>query len=232
MASITPKYSLESETSHVLSPEVMAAFERNTAEQIKRIKGTALTPPTLTPKLCLLLDNVLSEEECQQLIDASERLGYGVAMLNVGMGRQEHAPGYRDSSRVMADDVELADLILRRIQHFVPESFHGYPRECLNERLRFLRYDPGDRFQAHFDGCFSREGQCSMVTLQIYLNGGFEGGATTFLAAHGMDDVAVVPKPGRILVFEHRILHEGSKLVSGRKYTIRTDVMYGTKKQL
>ena len=28
------------------------------------------------------------------------------------------------------------------------------------------------------------------------------------------------------MVFEHPIMHEGSELKSGRKYTIRTDIMY------
>lgn len=34
---------------------------------------------------------------------------------------------------------------------------------------------------------------------------------------------------GSVLIFEHPILHEGSKLISGRKYAIRTDVMYSSK---
>jgi hypothetical protein len=29
-----------------------------------------------------------------------------------------------------------------------------------------------------------------------------------------------------VLVFEHQLLHEGSELIKGRKYTVRTDVMY------
>jgi hypothetical protein len=29
-----------------------------------------------------------------------------------------------------------------------------------------------------------------------------------------------------VLVFEHELLHEGSQLKKGRKYTVRTDVMY------
>jgi len=37
-----------------------------------------------------------------------------------------------------------------------------------------------------------------------------------------------VPHTGMVLVFEHDILHEGSKLVEGRKYTVRTDVVYRT----
>ena len=44
-------------------------------------------------------------------------------------------------------------------------------------------------------------------------------------------DVGVTPKIGRVLVFQHDILHEGSVLVRGTKYTMRTDVMYGFPEQ-
>ena len=39
----------------------------------------------------------------------------------------------------------------------------------------------------------------------------------------------VVPRAGSVLLFEHRLYHEGSLLVSGTKYAIRTDVMYTNK---
>ena len=31
---------------------------------------------------------------------------------------------------------------------------------------------------------------------------------------------------GSVLIFQHDILHEGSELLSGKKYAVRTDVMY------
>ncbi|GME36678.1 hypothetical protein GTA08_BOTSDO02214 [Neofusicoccum parvum] len=68
-----------------------------------------------------------------------------------------------------------------------------------------------------------------------------KGGATTF---HGPEDmwtlsfgdpgpevkrkrVDVVPKVGRVLLFQHRnMMHSGDDVVAGVKYTMRTDVMY------
>ena len=61
------------------------------------------------------------------------------------------------------------------------------------------------------------------MTLQLYLNEGFEGGATTFL---GEPDCPCVPKIGMALVFVHELYHEGSLLKAGRKYAVRTDIMY------
>jgi hypothetical protein len=66
------------------------------------------------------------------------------------------------------------------------------------------------------------------VTVQLYLNEGFEGGATTFLEEgwHGKKETDCVPVTGSVLIFEHHLLHQGSALIKGRKYCLRTDVMY------
>lgn len=41
------------------------------------------------------------------------------------------------------------------------------------------------------------------------------------------EDYNVLPKAGRILLFQHRnLLHSGEDVVSGTKYTMRTDLMY------
>ncbi len=58
----------------------------------------------------------------------------------------------------------------------------------------------------------------------IYLNDGFEGGATCF--HQGRHRLHVTPKAGMALVFYHRVLHEGAAVEKGRKYVLRTDVMY------
>lgn len=65
-----------------------------------------------------------------------------------------------------------------------------------------------------------------MVTIQLYLNQGAEGGETTFLEGDGLK---VIPKTGGVLLFEHRIEHEGSEVLSGVKYAIRSDIMYSDK---
>lgn len=65
------------------------------------------------------------------------------------------------------------------------------------------------------------------MTVMLYLNAPARGGETAFLDPHEQDLTEVVaPRAGRALVFDHRLLHEGSLLREGRKYAIRTDVMY------
>ncbi|CAF4553628.1 unnamed protein product [Rotaria socialis] len=80
------------------------------------------------------------------------------------------------------------------------------------------------------DGIYHRQDgsdETSFITVQLYLNENFQGGETTFLDYFDRSrNVACKPLTGMVLIFEHRIYHEGSMLEKGRKYTVRTDVMY------
>jgi hypothetical protein len=60
----------------------------------------------------------------------------------------------------------------------------------------------------------------------VYLNSDFSGGETKFYGEDRQRRVAVRPERGMALVFVHLQLHEGAPVVSGRKYVLRTDVMY------
>ena len=183
-------------------------------------------------KLAFVLDNVLTDDECKALIEQTEEKGYEEALLNVGNGRQVLDTTYRKSKRCIVDSEEQAAWLWEKIKDFIPDTWNSYPVVGLNERLRFLKYDGGEYFKAHMDGTYARPdgSERSYLTIQLYLNEGFTGGNTTFLSNHSdKEDKGVVPKPGRILVFQHDILHEGSVLVRGTKYTMRTDIMYKIK---
>lgn len=63
----------------------------------------------------------------------------------------------------------------------------------------------------------------------VYLNSDFTGGETKFYDEDGSRlRVAVRPERGMALGFVHLQLHEGAPVVSGRKYVLRTDVMYAS----
>ncbi len=52
------------------------------------------------------------------------------------------------------------------------------------------------------------------------------GGATTFLRP-GKRRLEVNPKAGSVLIFQHDgLLHEGSVVDAGTKFTVRTDILY------
>ncbi|XP_052063175.1 uncharacterized protein LOC127702908 [Mytilus californianus] len=196
----------------------------------KIIKEDVQLPKDFQKCLAFVLYNVFSKEECEEYINIAEKKGFEVALLNAGGNRQVLATDIRNNSRCIWDTTEEVDKIWKRIKEYVPDVWCHREVMGLNERLRILRYDPGEYFRPHYDGMYERDnGERSYVTVQIYLNEGFKGGSTTFLGNYTEERVEVVPKTGSVLVFEHPILHEGSELIAGRKYAIRTDVMYSSK---
>jgi hypothetical protein len=171
-----------------------------------------------------VIDDFLSPTECRQLIDKSESIGYAEAPITTHFGPLV-LKQIRNNTRVMVEDPELTNELFTRAQSFLPQSLPGgWKLIGLNERLRYYRYDVGERFAPHRDGAFARNRkERSQLTFMIYLNDGFEGGETKFLEE---PTFTVTPKLGSALVFVHRKLHEGALLIAGRKYVLRTDVMY------
>lgn len=167
--------------------------------------------------------DVMSPDECQQLIAKIESLNPKVATVNTRYGTAVDQR-IRNNDRVIFDDQTLADTILARIRDRVPETIHGMVLVGANERFRCYRYKPGMRFAPHSDGSFCRNAsERSYYSCLVYLNEDFEGGATTFLTD---PEVAVQPIQGMALLFQHPIVHEGSVVISGVKYVCRTDLMY------
>ena len=115
----------------------------------------------------VILDNVLTAEECQHLVAAAEASNNGVweqAMVNIGNYQQELRTDLRDCGRIIWDDEEVAGMIWQRMESFVPEIkfLKDVPKitgkgpmkrkEVLqlsrpNERLRLLKYGPGQYFR-------------------------------------------------------------------------------------
>ena len=133
--------------------------------------------------LAFTLDNVLSVGECEDLIRETEARGYELALLNTGGGSQDLRTDVRNSKRCIVDCQERAGLIWERIKNHLPQTWQSHPVVGLNERLRFLKYSPGEYFKPHYDGSYRRPDgkEISFVTIQLYLNEGFEGGNTTFI---------------------------------------------------
>jgi prolyl 4-hydroxylase len=67
-----------------------------------------------------------------------------------------------------------------------------------------------------------RSRERSHLTFMIYINDGYEGGETAF------DEFEVKPESGMALWFVHQLRHKGNPVTAGRKYALRSDVMYRT----
>jgi len=70
--------------------------------------------------------------------------------------------------------------------------------------------------------------EVSQLGVMIYLNANeFNSGATNFLREEDCSIItAVNPETGKFLIFEHHIYHEGAKVLDGKKYFMRNEVMY------
>lgn len=178
-----------------------------------------------------VLHDFLSPEECAHYIALSESAGYGDAPITTSAGFVMRKD-IRDNTRVILDEVALAGEMWERLKPHFPEPVQLWVPCGLNERWRFYRYDPGQQFDWHFDGCYERSPtEQSWFTFMIYLTGDLAGGATEFnmvLSGGVREDAPIVrvqPQPGMALVFPHNILHRGAPVAEGRKYVMRTDVM-------
>lgn len=178
-----------------------------------------------------VIHDFLSPQECEHYIARSEAAGYGDAPIST-LGGPVIFKEMRNNDRVMIDDVKLAEELWERLRPHFPERSQFWVPVGVNERFRFYRYDPGQQFDWHMDGCFARSPlEESAFTFMIYLNGGCAGGATEFnLRSRGgvrNDDpiIRVQPEPGKALIFPHRILHRGAPVEGGRKYVLRSDIM-------
>jgi len=129
----------------------------------------------------------------------------------------------RNNTRLMWDDANEANALLARVEAHVPKTLSNMTLDGANPRLRLYRYDPGERHGAHWDTVVELDdGIVSLLTLVFYLNDDFEGGATDFPEL----EKVIVPKKGRALLFQHRVLHEATSVTRGTKYVLRTDVLY------
>jgi hypothetical protein len=123
-----------------------------------------------------VIHDFLSPAECENYITLSESAGYGDAPINTMSGpmiRKE----IRNNDRVIIDDQDLAAKLWQRLEPFMPELSRSCVAIGLNERFRFYRYDPGQQFNWHTDGCYERSSrEQSEFTFMIYLKGGCAGG--------------------------------------------------------
>ncbi|PWN68673.1 oxidoreductase, 2OG-Fe(II) oxygenase [Chryseobacterium phosphatilyticum] len=168
-----------------------------------------------------LIEDFLTENECDQYISLSMGKGFEEAKVSVH-GQQLMNKGVRNNDRLMIFDNNLAEGLFKRATEFLPPKHEGLSLLNFNEMFRVYKYSEGQRFKMHRDGSFIRnEKEKSFYTFLIYLNDDFEGGETEF-----ENLFTIVPKKGTALVFYHPLRHEGKALISGLKYVLRTDVMY------
>ncbi|UHA75148.1 2OG-Fe(II) oxygenase [Paenibacillus sp. 481] len=165
--------------------------------------------------LVVVLGNVLSDEECDELIEnARERL------QRSKIGEDRTVNQIRTSSGVFCEENETITTIEKRISRIMNIPIdHG-------DGLQVLQYTPGQEYKPHYD-FFAETSRASannrISTLVMYLNDVEEGGETTF----PMLNLSVSPNKGMAVYFEyfysnHELneltLHAGTPVITGEKW--------------
>lgn len=173
------------------------------------------------------VEDVFTDQECADLIDFSEKKGYESKQKNK-FGETVDNPCIRSDDHVSIVNAALVKKIQARIQPLLPGSIHDKPFRQLQNRLKFNRYSTGQDFRPHSDTPLVKNKSQSLLTVMIYLNSGFKGGNTRFFNVDNMLHFDVVPKTGKVLMFDQDLYHSGLKVTSGVKYCLRLDVMYAS----
>ena len=195
--------------------------------------------------LGFVIDQVVTPEEADAIVQASEHMGYRDEAPGIAT-----PPGMRINKSVhwMADEA-LMDPLFHRIAHLLPDSLQGDRLlPAFSHRINMYRYDDNDVFNLHTDGSWPGyslsddrqhmmewdSGIRSGLTMLLYLNGpqdGVQGGNTRLFRPDG-SWLDVSPVKGSALFFRHgfgpdSVRHIGC-VVHGAvsKYVARINVMY------
>jgi len=182
----------------------------------------------------LYIDNFLTKETCQELIDLSEKKGYDEADISYNTGAKMNKE-YRNNSRCLYKDENLRLKLETLLSNHIPKTqmligeggvVKHLPFLRLSGNFRFYKYLPGEEFKKHRDSNQIEEGGVSLITVLFYLNSAEEGGETGIYDYTLPEKLLVEAKEGRVLMFNHTVAHTGEKLVKGTKYVLRTDLIY------
>jgi prolyl 4-hydroxylase len=174
-----------------------------------------------------VLDNFMSEEECDELVRLSLVKLKRSAIVDPQSG-EEKVIDDRSSYGTFfllneTDFIAKLDRRIAEVMHWPAENGEG---------IQILRYTVGGEYKAHFD-YFAPDDPGSQVhlakggqrvsTMVMYLNDVAQGGETIFPALH----LAVTPKKGSAVYFEYAndldqidplTLHGGAPVQAGEKW--------------
>ncbi len=182
---------------------------------------------TLGSPRIVLFGNLLSGEECEEMIVASRRRLQRSTVVNAETGDYDvHADRTSNGTHFERGENPLVARIEKRISELI-----GCPVDN-GEPLQILHYLPGAEYKPHYDYFDAAQpgndrvlatGGQRIATLVMYLNDVEAGGSTVFPAL-GLD---VFPRRGSAVYFAYtsatgetdaRTLHGGSPVVAGEKW--------------
>lgn len=218
----------------VVDQPAASAETQSLSEQLVQMPNTITTADreihmlfALTAPRIVLFGNLLSHEECDQIIELSRGKLERSSVVNAETGAYDIHP-HRTSRGTYFNRGE--NELIRRIESRIAELVQ-FPMEN-GEPIQILHYEPGGEYKPHFDYFdpkqpgneqVLRQGGQRIATLVMYLNDVEAGGSTVFPEV-GID---VLPRKGSAVYFAYcsetgvldpRSLHGGSPVGAGEKW--------------
>jgi prolyl 4-hydroxylase len=171
----------------------------------------------LEEPLIVILGNVLSDEECDELIRLSKD-----KLQRSKIGASSEVNELRTSSSMFFQENENAVII--RMEKRI-SSIMNIPIEH-GDGIQILKYTPGQEYKPHFDFFSSTSNATNnnrISTLVMYLNDVDQGGETFFPKLN----FSVSPQKGMAVYFEYfyndknlneLTLHGGAPIITGEKW--------------
>lgn len=173
----------------------------------------------------VLLGGLLSDEECDALIDAARpRMARSRTVATQTGGDEINADRTSQGMFFQRAENELVSRIEARIARLI-----RWPAEN-GEGIQVLHYRPGAQYKPHYDyfdpdapgtAAITQRGGQRVGTLVMYLNDAVKGGGTTFPDV-GLE---VAPRRGNAVFFSYdrphpatRTLHGGAPVLEGEKW--------------
>ncbi|MBM7579622.1 prolyl 4-hydroxylase [Jeotgalibacillus terrae] len=167
--------------------------------------------------LVVVLEDVLSNEECDQLIQlSSDRMKRSKISSDRVVNQMRTSSGmfFEESENDLIQTIEkrLAKMMNVPIEHA--------------EGLQILKYTPGQEYKAHHDYFLPTSKAASnnrISTMVVYLNEVEEGGETYFPELN----ISITPQKGSAVYFEYfyndeelnkKTLHGGAPVIKGEKW--------------
>jgi len=180
----------------------------------------------------ITIDQFLSDEECERLIELGYAQGYersaDVGKMNFdGTFESSVNDGRTSTNAWCVDDCvndQQTQIVLEKIENLTGIS------DMYSENLQLLRYEPGQYYNTHHDYIpqdIERPQGVRILTVFLYLNEPEAGGGTNFPDLFG--GLTVYPKKGTVLLWpsvlnddpnawDERTMHQALPVEKGLKY--------------
>lgn len=202
-----------------------AAATTSVAHRPTAIAPLVVLDGVLAPRVCR---DVIAQADTDQWLTSTAEIDSVTASSTLAprrvsnparaLGKSEPRPRF-----AVVDAPLLALRLFYRLVAELPLSRQGAELAGLKPLFRCTEYRCGEGTRQHCDPeRETHEGQRSQLSVVVFLNEGYRGGAIEFPEL----GERIEPRRGRVCVFPHGLSHVDLTVESGRKFVLETEVFY------